>query len=315
MLKRMVALAFLSLGVTAFAFAAGDVQPEKSAIEGHFSMKGSDSMDPLIRLWISEFQKQNPKVEIKIESPGSNTAPPALTAGEVRLGHMSREMNPEEQAAFQSRRGFPVTRLVVAMDALAIYVHRGNPVRRIALGQLDAIYSTTRLSGWDRPLGLWGELGAGGRWRKRPIHVYGRDEKSGSRVFFDEKVLGKGGIIRAGYQARDQWGIEEAVSKDPAGIGYGPANYASSDVKMLPVFACSGMYYMPSTENILNGRYPLTRRLNIYVDKEPGKPLPEAPLAFLKFILGPQGQRLVQEYGSVPVGRDLLEKQLLSLER
>ena len=71
---------------------------------------------------------------------------------------------------------------------------------------------------------------------------------------------------------------------------------------------------MPSTENILNGRYPLTRRLNLYVDKQPGHPLPEAMKAFIKFILGPQGQRLVQEYGSVPLGKDLLDKQLLGLE-
>jgi phosphate transport system substrate-binding protein len=315
MFKRMLAAAFLSLGAWALAFVEPDLSQGKPVIEGRISMKGSDSMDPLIRLWVSEFQKQNPKVEIKVESPGSNTAPPALTAGDVHLGHMSREMNPEEQATFQARRGFPVTRLVVAMDALAIYVHRGNPVRRIALGQLDAIYSSSLLSGWERPLSLWGELGLGGRWRKREIHVFGRDEKSGSRVFFDEKVLGKGGKVRSGYQARDQWGIEEAVSKDPAGIGYGPANYASSDVKMLPVLACSGMYYMPSIENILNGRYPLTRRLNLYVDKEPGKPLPEPLMAFLKFILGPRGQRLVQEYGAVSVGKDLLEKQILSLER
>lgn len=314
MLKRALALAFLSLGIGVLGFAAPEPPKVHAVIEGRFSMKGSDSMDPLIRLWISEFQKQNPKVEIKLESPGSNTAPPALTAGEVRLGHMSREMSPEEQAAFRARRGFPVTRLVVAMDALAIYVHRSNPVRRIALGQLDAIYSRTRLSGWDKPIQRWGDLGPGGRWRKREIHVYGRDEKSGSRVFFDEKVLGKGGAVRAGYQARDQWGIEEAVGKDPAGIGYGPANYASPDVKMLPLLACSGMYHMPSTENILNGRYPLTRRLNLYVDKEPGQPLPEALAAFLKFVLGPQGQRLVQEYGSVPVGGELLEKQILSLE-
>jgi phosphate transport system substrate-binding protein len=284
-------------------------------MEGSFAMKGSDSMDPLVRLWVSEFQKQHPKVQIKVESPGSNTAPPALTSGQVALGPMSREMSPEEMAAFQARRGYAVTRLVVATDALAIYVHRANPVRRIALGQLDAIYSRSRLLGWDRTLAHWGDLGAGGRWRKRDIHFYGRDEKSGTRVFFDGLILGKGGALRNGYQVRDQWGIEEAVAHDPGGIGYGPANYANPEVRMLGVLAYSGLYYLPTLENILNGRYPLIRRLNLYVDKEPGKPLPEALKAFLAFVLGPQGQRLVQEYGSVAIAQELARTQMLTLER
>jgi len=284
-------------------------------LEGSFAMKGSDSMDPLIRLWINEFHKTNPKVEIKVESHGSNTAPPALAAGEVQVGHMSREMNAEELAAFQSHRGHPATRLVVAMDALGIYVHRSNPVRRIALGQMDAIYSTTRHSGWDRPVAHWGDLGAGGKWRKRTIHIYGRDEKSGTRVFFDDRVLGKGGALKPGYQARDQWGIEEAIAKDTLGIGYGPSNYVNPEVRLLPVLAWSGMYYMPSVENVVNGRYPLSRKLNLYVDKEPGKPLPAPLTAFLQFVLGPRGQRLVQEYGSVPIAKELVEDQLHVLEQ
>lgn len=309
MLKPILAMILMTIGFQGF----GADSP--TAPVAGFSMKGSDSMDPLIRLWVSEFQKRNPGVEIKVESPGSNTAPPALASGEVRLGHMSREMSLEEQTTFQGRRGYPVTRLVVAMDALGIYVHRTNPLRRVALGQLDAIYSQNRLSGWDKPIRHWGDLGVMGRWRKRDIHFFGRDEKSGTRVFFDDRVLGKGGLVRAGYETRDQWGIEEAIAKDPGGIGYGPTNYVNPDVRVLPVLAWSGMYYLPSTENILNGRYPLTRKLNLYVDKEPGKPLPEALRNFLRFVLGPDGQRLVQEYGSVPIAKDAAATQLLALER
>jgi phosphate transport system substrate-binding protein len=228
---------------------------------------------------------------------------------------MSREMNPEEQAAFQASQGYAPTRVVVAFDALGIYVNRSNPVRRITLGQLDAIYSKDRLSGWDKPVRCWGDLGAGGRWARREIRFYGRDENSGTRAFFEERILGKGGALRAGCQVRDQWGVVESVAKDRAGIGYGPTNYVNPDVRLLPVLAWSGMYYLPSTETILNGRYPLTRKLNVYVAKAPGKELPGTALDFLKFILGPQGQRLVQEYGSVPIPRDLAGTQIAALER
>jgi phosphate transport system substrate-binding protein len=286
-----------------------------AAVDEAVTMKGSDSMDPLIRLWISEFQKTHATVAFKVDSPGSATAPPALAAGEVRLGHMSREMSAGELAAFQSRRGFAPTHLVIAYDALGIYVNRVNPLRRIALGQLDAIYSRTRLSGWDKPVRTWGDMGLGGRWRKKDIRFFGRDEKSGTRAFFDDRILGKGGALRPEYRALDQWGVVEAVAKDSTGIGYGPTNYANPDVKLLPVLAWSGMYYLPTTENVANGRYPLTRKLNLYVAKEPGKPLPPSTLEFLRFILGPQGQRLVQEYGSVPLSAEFAQGQLRDLER
>jgi phosphate transport system substrate-binding protein len=314
MFQRLLLLLLLLGTAVQSAFAIETGSP--SGLEGTISMKGSDSIDPLVRLWVSEFQKQNPKVEIRVESPGSNTAPPALTSGEVQLGHMSREMNADELAAFLNRKGYPVTRLIVALDALGIYVHRSNPLGRILVDQVDAIYSRSRLSGWDRPLERWGDLGLTGVWDRRDIHFFGRDEKSGTRVFFEEKVLGKGGTIRRGYQERDQWGVVESVAKDPAGIGYAPINYINPEVRMVPVVALgSGRGYLPTSENMLSGRYPLTRRLNLYLDKAPGKPLPTALLGFLRFILGPEGQRLVQEYGSVPVTREILDAQLLSLEQ
>ena len=314
MMRRMVAVFGFMLGIQVLAAPAQDPPKARPGVEGILAMKGSDSMDPLIRLWLDKYQKANPAVQVKVESRGSGTAPPALTAGEVRLGHMSREMSPEEQAAFQSRQGHAVTRVVVALDALGIYVHKNNPVRRITLGQLDAIYGRTRLTGWDKSLDVWGDLGAGGRWRKREIHPYGRDEKSGTRTFFDDRVLLKGGILKPSYQVRDQWGIEEAVAQDGGGIGYGPANYANPDVRLLPVLAYTGMYYLPTVENIVNGRYPLSRKLFIYVDKLPGEPLPPAIKAFLQLILSPEGQQLVQEYGSVPIARTLAETQLRALE-
>ena len=315
MMRRTLITLGLILGIQAFALPVQDPPTASPGIEGTLAMKGSDSMDPLIRLWLDRFQKANPRVQIKVESRGSGTAPPALSSGEVRLGHMSREMSPEEQAAFQARRGHAVTRLVVALDALGIYVHKSNPIRRITLGQLDAIYSRTRLSGWDKSLDVWGDLGAAGRWRKREIHLFGRDEKSGTRTFFDERILLKGGALKPRYQTRDQWGIEEAVAQDSGGIGYGPANYANPEVRMLPVLAYTGMYYLPSVANIVNGRYPLSRKLNLYVDKEPGTPLPAPIKAFLQLILGPAGQQLVQEYGAVPVSKALADSQLLALEQ
>ena len=314
MLKNL----FLWISIGLSVIPASAVTPANAGIEpkDSFSMRGSDSIDPLVRLWVSEFSKRHAEVAIQVESPGSNTAPPALANGEIQLGHMSREMNADELAAFQARRGYPPTRLIVAIDALGIYVHRANPLGRILVDQVDAIYSRTRLNGWDRPLERWEDLGLNGPLRRFDIHFYGRDANSGTRVFFEEKVLGRGGAVRRGYQERDQWGVVEAVAKDPAGIGYGPVNYANPDVRLVPVVALgSGKGFLPSLENIISGRYPLTRWLNLYLDKAPGRPLPAALAGFLRFVLGPEGQRLVQEYGSVPVTKELVQSQLQALEQ
>ena len=315
---RRVLVALLALfawtGASAAEAVALPPYRVREGLQGSFKMKGSDSVDPLIRLWITEFEKLQPKVAIEVDSPGSNTAPPALISGQAQLGHMSREMSAGEIGAFTAAKGHPPTRLVVAMDALAVFVQAKNPLKRILLDQVDAIYSCTRRTGWDRPLERWGDLGLRGPWRELDIHLYGRDENSGSRIFFMEHVLGKGGQFRKGYQTRDQFGVIEAVAKDPAGIGYGPLNYANPEVRMLPVVALgSAKEYLPTLDNILNGKYPLTRKPSIYVDKEPGKPFPEPQRAFLEFILSREGQRIVQDYGSVAIPADLVEEQRRSL--
>jgi phosphate transport system substrate-binding protein len=286
----------------------------RPGLEGRVVMKGSDSMDPMVRLWITEFSKLQPGVRFEVTSHGSGTAPPALMSGEADLGHMSREMNAEEIAAFSAKKGHPPTRVIVAVDALGIFVHPSNPLKRVLMAQIDAIYSQKRLGGWELPLETWGHLGVRGEWKNRSIHIYGRDAKSGTRAFFQEQVLRKGEFAE-GYREKDQWGVVESVAKDPNGIGYGPFNYAGSDVRMLPVVPSASSHgYAPTLPNIIAGRYPLTRRLTVYLDKAPGREVPPAHRAFLDFILSREGQQLVVDYGSVPLPNDLLGEQVRALD-
>lgn len=281
----------------------------RPGLEGRLVMKGSDSMDPLVRLWVTEFTKRQPGVQFDVTSHGSGTAPPALMAGESDLGHMSREMTADEISAFAARKGHPPTRVIVAVDALGIFVHPSNPLKRVLIAQIDAIYSQKRLGGWELSLETWGHLGVRGDWRKRDIHIYGRDANSGTRAFFQEQVLRKGDFAK-GYQERDQWGVVEAVAKDANGIGYGPFNYAGTDVRMLPVVPSGSSHgYAPTLANILDGKYPLTRRLTIYLDPAAGGAGSAARRAFLEFILSREGQQLVADYGSVPLPPELREEQ------
>ncbi|HJW33752.1 MAG TPA: phosphate ABC transporter substrate-binding protein [Holophagaceae bacterium] len=311
----MRSLLFLLLSVGTTLLRGGDPRPPAKALEGQLLLVGSDSMDPLLRLWIEEFQKRHPGARLEAISKGSLTAPPALAERRAVLGPMSRPMKEAEASLVEQALGFRPRQFVVAYDALAIWVHRDNPLRRLTMEQLDAIYSKTRNQGWEVPILTWGDLGLRGAWKRRDIVPYGRDGMSGTRGFFDEQALGKGQVNQAYQVAGDQWAVVEAPGKDPRGISYGPVNYAEPTVRQLPLVPVYGREgILPTLHTISTGRYPLTRMLSIYAAADDTHPLPELAREFLRFILSREGQALVSGYGSVPISAELAASQSAWLE-
>ena len=307
----------------AMIVAAGGADPAQGAdlvrayqaregLQGTVRLKGSDSMDPLLRLWIQEFRKLQPAVQFSVESHGSATAPPALVKQEADIGPMSRAMNEAEAEAFRSRFGCEPTGLAVAHDALAIYVNRRNPLKSISLAQLDAIYGTTRLAGAEKPIDGWWQVplppSAVQRYWVRP---YSRDENSGSRAFFKEKVLLKAGAFKETVRIKDQMGILDVVSRDLNAIGYGPESYTNPLVRMVPLRGPDGgPACLPTRKNIQSGRYALSRTLYLYVNRAALEP---AAQAFLEFALSRQGQTLVEAYGSAPLADEAAEAGLAQI--
>ena len=127
-----------------------------SGISGNLNSVGSDTLNNLMTYWAEAFAKIYPNVKIQVEGKGSATAPPALTQGTAQLGPMSRKMKPEEEDAFEAKHGFRPTRIDVAVDCLAVYVHKDNPIRGFTMAQLDCIFSKTRKSGFA-DVATWGE--------------------------------------------------------------------------------------------------------------------------------------------------------------
>jgi len=288
-------------------------QQMQERLEGKIRIIGSDSMDPLIRLWVQEFQKRQPKVDFQITSHGSGTAPPALTKGEAEIGAMSREMNAKELAAFTAQLGYAPTSLCVGFDALAIFVNRRNPLKRISIEQLDAIYSETRLAGWATPIRTWRDL-AGQGWRTSIIRPYTRDEKSGTRALFMEQVAQKGGLLRKEIEVADQMGILEAIGQNVRAIGYGPTNYLNPQVRLVPLAAKGSQTPLePTTKNIRTGDYALARRLYFYVNLPASTPLTPALHTFLKFVLSKNGQDLATGYGAVSLDPSFADSQASQL--
>lgn len=274
--------------------------------QGTIRCVGSDSMDPLLQLWASDYRQYYPKVTFEILSKGSATAPKALLAGTSEVGHMSREMTAQEVAQFEAKFGYPPTRVVVAVDALAVYVNANNPIRSLTLEQVDAIFSSTRKGGHPEDITVWGDLDLRREWAARTIQPYGRDENSGTRAFFKEHALKKGDYKASVKVVADQFALVESPAVDAAGISYGPIQHSVRMVRAVPIIDFKGDRPMiPTVENILNGKYPLTRFLYLYVNRKPGQPLDPLVRDFLVSILSKQGQKAVAEFGALPLPADM----------
>jgi phosphate transport system substrate-binding protein len=263
-------------------------------------------MDPLMQLWLDDFRATHPGITYNLVSKGSATAPKAMVAGTTLMGQMSREMNVEELASFQARFGYPPTRVVVAMDALAVYVNGNNPIAQLSLEQVDAIFSKDRRAGFPRPLDTWGDLGLTQEWATRAIQPYGRDENSGTRAFFREHVLKQGQYKDNVKAVADQFALVEAAAMDGSAVAYGPVQHALRMVKAVPIVDFRGtVAIVPTVENILNGKYPLARFLYIYLNLHPGQPADPILKEFLRFVLSRQGQSDVANFGAIPLPGDL----------
>jgi phosphate transport system substrate-binding protein len=283
--------------------------------QGSITSIGSDSMDPLMQLWFDDFKTIHPGLAVTLISKGSATCPPALIAGKSIMGQMSREMNADEIAAFVARFGYQPTRVVVAMDALAVYVNANNPISKLTLDQVDAIFSKTQKGGYGRSLDTWGDLGLGQEWSTRTIQPYGRDENSGTRAFFKERVMKNGDYKDNVKTVFDQFALVEAAAMDASGICYGPIQHQVRMVKAVPIIDFkASTAILPTVENILDGRYPLARFLYVYLNLRPGQPMDPMTREFFRFILSRQGQSDVANFGAIPLPGDLAAMNLAKLK-
>ncbi|MEN8257125.1 MAG: phosphate ABC transporter substrate-binding protein [Thermodesulfobacteriota bacterium] len=301
------------------ALAAIEVDPkikmyEKTrGVSGNLDSIGSDTLNNLMTYWAETFRKKYPNVRIQVEGKGSSTAPPALIAGTAQLGPMSRKMKNVEEDKFEKKYGFKPTRIGVALDSLAIYVNKDNPLDSMSLPQVDAIFSKTRKAGM-KDISTWGQFGLSGQWQQSPISVYGRNSASGTYGYFKKKALFKGDFKDTVKEQPGSASVVMGVTEDMAGIGYSGIGYRTSGVKALSLAKKDGgKAYFPSYNNVLSGKYPLARTLYIYVVKEPNKPLPNLTKEFLKFILSKEGQEIVVKDGYLPLPAKVVEKQLAIL--
>ena len=317
----MAAMSFASLAlVTGAASAVQTVDAgipdyqKASGIAGNLSSVGSDTLANLMTLWAEEFSRQYPTVNVQIQAAGSSTAPPALTEGTSNLGPMSREMKDDELEAFEDKYGYKPTAVPVAIDALAVMVNKDNPIKGLTIPQVDAIFSSTLNCGYANDIETWGDAGVA-VWGSKSIQLYGRNSVSGTYGYFKENALCKGDFKSNVNEQPGSASVVQSVTSSKNGIGYSGMGYTTSGIRMVPLAKKEGQPFVEATpENALNGTYPLTRYLYVYVNKKPNQPLAPLENEFIKMVLSKSGQQVVIKDGYIPLPAKIVEKVLTTLK-
>ncbi|WP_028468162.1 PstS family phosphate ABC transporter substrate-binding protein [Neptunomonas japonica] len=285
-----------------------------SGVSGNLSSVGSDTLANLMTLWAEEFKRVYPNVNVQIQAAGSSTAPPALTEGTSNMGPMSRKMKDKEIEAFEKKYGYKPTPVAVAIDALAVFTHKDNPVKGLSIPQVDAIFSSTRKCGAAKDVTTWGQVGVEGALANKSVQLFGRNSVSGTYGYFKKKALCKGDFRNNVNEQPGSASVVQSVSTSLNSIGYSGIGYKTSSVRALPLAKKEGGKFVAATpENAVSGAYPLSRFLYVYVNKKPGASLPPMEAEFLKMVLAKVGQEVVVKDGYIPLPAKVVAKQMADL--
>jgi phosphate transport system substrate-binding protein len=287
-------------------------------------------MYPLLTRLGLEFQRRQQKVNVDVKGGGSTKAievflqPPASKTGQITLKEerathftliaTSRELFDSEIKEFVAQNGYEPVAVPVAVDAVALYVHKDNPLTGLTLDQADAIFSITRKRGYKAEIRQWSQLGLKDGWEQASISLYGRDRKSGTRAFFQEHCLAGGEFSPAVHESPGAASVILELGRNQLGIGYSGLGLQSSMVRVIPLAESEGMPFVtPSSSTVKDQSYPLRRVLYLYVNKSPKSPLPPAAQEFLTFIMSQEGQEAVIKAGFFPLPINQVTKTSVAL--
>jgi phosphate transport system substrate-binding protein len=290
-----VALCLLPTGCSPKSETSGGGGGGATAKPVEIRVKGSDTMIQLATAWAEAYRKVRPNVYVNANGGGSGTGIAALQNNNTDLCNASRDIKPEEREKVKAATGKDVKEIVVAYDALAVYAHPSNPIKEIALEELREI---------------WGEGGSITQWeqvspaQKGKIVLFGRQNNSGTYDYFREHVCGKtadkkqrefrSGISEMNGSAE----VVENIARTPTALGYSGMGYKTPHVNWLKVSNKKGEPAVePGVEAARSGKYPISRKLYIYAA---GEPQGETK-AFIDWVLSPEGQKIVEKEGFVPV--------------
>ena len=266
---------------------------DRQSVYGLLNCKGSTNVENFLKIWVPQFQLIYPNVKSSFDFKGSGDGIDALMNDRANIGASSRPIKQKEIEAFKNLKGYAPTEIKVSLDALAIYVNRLNRLETITLEELDAIFSSDRKRGYPEAINSWVSLTD----TTNKINIYLFDSNSGTRSYFRKQVMLKGdynqkNIVSDKYTKTSE--VVGEVAKDIDGICFGSVGVTNFKVKTLSLSKRKNYpTYYPSSKDIKNGNYPLTRFFYIYLDVPPDKPIPKLLYEFCKFVLSHKGQETV----------------------
>ena len=309
MIKKSLLLGIAAASSLSVSMVNADVDPNLpdyervSGISGNLSSVGSDTLNNLMTLWAEEFANVYPNVNIQIQGAGTSTAPPALTEGTSNFGPMSRPMRDSEQREFEDRHGYAPTLVPVAIDMIAVYVNKDNPVEDLSLEQVDAIFSSTRSCGHDSDISTWGDAGMSGGWANRDITIFGRNAVSGTYGFFRENALCGGDFKPTVNEQPGSSAVVRGVEQTLNGIGYSGIGYRTSGVRVVPLNG-----FEATADNAATGDYPLARFLYVAANQHPEDGWNPMEREFFRMVLSKPGQEVVNRDGYVTLSAAAAER-------
>lgn len=299
-------------------------------IGGRVTIAGSDTMQPLMAKLAASFMAFQPKAKFGVEGLGSSESIREFMLGlslqrrgdkaigrgtegtsSASLLASSRPLTDQEVKGFVSHHGYEPIGIPIAMDAVAMYVHNDNPIGRLTLEQVDGMFSSTLKRAKGEHLTTWGQVGLKDQWSQQPIHLYGRNKKSGTREFFRHVALVDGELHDDVQEQPGSASEILAIAQDPLAVGYAGVGFHSSMVRIVPLASgATDPAILPSAESVSNGQYPLARPLYLYVNKNPDGKLDPVVGEFLKFVNSRQGQETVARANFYPLTADQISKNL-----
>ncbi len=289
----------------------------KTHVSGTFNIQSSDALYPLVTRLSIDFQRFQPKATVEIKKGNPKAVeeflhPPLSKTGKIRmiddragsfqLLATTHQLSGAETQEFVVQHGYEPTAVPIAIDAIAFYVHRDNPLPGLRLDQIDAMFSSTRKRGAGTTISQWGQLGLAESWSDRPIQLYGRERHSEARAFLKEYGLAGGEFRSAIHEDHGAASVVFNVSRDPRGIGYSAIGLHASNVRLVPVAEKDGMpFVLPTRETVADQTYPLRHALYLYFDQAPDTPLPDTVQEFLSFLISREGEDTLIKAGLFPL--------------
>jgi len=271
-------------------------------VSGTLTISVAETMKPLVRTWLNAVTTRHPKLKATVAAEKSGNGLDALLEHRTEAAAIPRRMTAREIAEFVKEYGYEPTEVQIAGDALAIYVHKDNPVTGLSLEELDAMFCHERRRGVLYDIDTWGLVGVMDEWFEAPVQLYGRNGTSATSAFFREEVCKQGSLLPQLVDAHGSASVVLDVGADIHGIGFGAVGYTTTMVKQVPIASVKGGRYIEPTRETLRDRsYPLQRNLYLYIAKPPKTPPTQPSAELVRYVLSQQGQQVALNLGYIPL--------------